>query len=470
MYDYDIIVVGAGAGGLVSCKLAVGMGKRTAVVEEDKIGGNCTWYGCIPSKALIKSAAVAHKLNSLHKFGLESSDQINLRTNNVMQHVRNVINATACGHPPESLEQQGIDFFRGAARFLNNHTIDIAERTLTADKFVITTGSRALIPPIKGIEKVLYFTNRTTFDIEQLPESLLVLGGGPIGIELGAAMTRLGVKVTLVEQADTVLARDDQELVAKLVEHLEAEGLELLTNMKAVEVFSGPGGITAHLESGSQTRTIETEAVLVSTGRIPNIDDLNLEKASVEYGKTGIVVDKHLRTTAKNIYACGDVVPPYLFSHIAEYEAVIAVTNACMPVQIQKTDYSNVVWTTFTDPELAHAGLTEEQARQKHGDRIRIYRWQYKDIDRAKTEVATDGLAKIITDRKGRILGAHVLGQNASEVMHEVQFAKSLGFKFQKIASVIHSYPSFSDVVRQPAKKCRVDLLLDNPIVKLLRK
>jgi len=217
------------------------------------------------------------------------------------------------------------------------------------------------------------------------------------------------------------------------------------------------------------TRKIEAESLLVAVGRRPNVDDLALEKAGVEFDSKGIKVDRHLRTTAKNIYAAGDVVPPYLFTHIAEYEAVIATTNACLPVK-RKTNYENVLWCTFTDPELAHGGLTEQQARQRYADKVRIFRWEHKDIDRAKTDLAQNGLSKFVCDDKGKILGIHILGHGAAELMHEAQLAKSVGLPFSKIASVIHAYPSYSDAVRQPAKRCYIDRLQNNFFIKLLRK
>ncbi|MHC4646501.1 MAG: FAD-dependent oxidoreductase, partial [Planctomycetota bacterium] len=224
------------------------------------------------------------------------------------------------------------------------------------------------------------------------------------------------------------------------------------------------------IEDRQGRRRLETESVLVAVGRKPNVNDLALENAAVQFDKTGIKVDKHLRTTAPNIYACGDLVAPYLFTHMAEYEAVIATTNACFGLPIRKTNYENVLWCTYTDPELAHAGLTEDQARQKYGDKIRIYRWDHKDVDRAKTDLVANGLSKFICDKKGRLLGIHILGHAAAELMHEAQFAKSLGLPFSKIASVIHAYPSYSDAVRQPAKKCYIDLLQNNSLLKLLRK
>lgn len=299
---------------------------------------------------------------------------------------------------------------------------------------------------------------------------MIILGAGPIGIELSAALNRLGVKVTIIERSAGILKKDDKELADILLQTLRAEGVEILTETQTKAFIKQGDKIIAEIEDVEGPRKIEAESVLVSVGRRPNLDGLELEKAGVEFDSKGIKVNSHLRTSAKNIYACGDIVPPYLFTHIAEYEAIIATTNACFGLPIKKVDYDNVLWTTYTDPELAHAGLTEEQAREKYGDNIRIYHWEHKDIDRAKTELTQNGLSKFICDKKGKLLGIHILGHEAGELMHEAQLVKTLGLSFNKIASVIHAYPSYSDAVRQPAKRCYIDILQNNFFIKLIKK
>ena len=470
MYDYDVVVIGAGSGGLVACKLANGLGKRTALVEGRKIGGDCTWFGCVPSKTLIRSAYVAHQTRLLRDFGLEPKGPIEFDARNVMAHVREVVENDAATHPPESYEAEGINVLLGKARFLDPHTIQVGERTVSSAKFVLCTGSRPFIPPIEGLEDVPYLTNETIFFVESLPRSMLVLGAGPIGIEMAAALNRLGVHVTVIQRSGEILKKDDPELATKLLELLRAEGVEILLETEAVRFGHSDGQITADLKGKAGNRQVTAESVLVSVGRVPNVENLDLEKAGVEYHKKGVKVDKHLRTTARHIYAAGDIVPPYLFTHVAEYEAVIATTNACFGLPIRRTNYDHILWATFTEPELAHAGLTEEEARERHGDSIRVYRWQFKDVDRGKTDLAEDGMSKFVCDRKGRLLGIHILGHAATELMHEAQLAKSLGKPFSKIASVIHAYPSYSDAVRQPAKRCYVDLLQSNPFVRLVKR
>ena len=470
MYDYDVVVIGAGSGGLVACKLANGLGKRTALVEGRKIGGDCTWFGCVPSKTLIRSAYVAHQTRLLRDFGLEPKGPIEFDARNVMAHVREVVENDAATHPPESYEAEGINVLLGKARFLDPHTIQVGERTVSSAKFVLCTGSRPFIPPIEGLEDVPYLTNETIFFVESLPRSMLILGAGPIGIEMAAALNRLGVHVTVIQRSGEILKKDDPELATKLLELLRDEGVEILLETEAVRFGQSDGQITADLKGKAGNRQVTAESVLVSVGRVPNVENLDLEKAGVEYHKKGVKVDKHLRTTARHIYAAGDIVPPYLFTHVAEYEAVIATTNACFGLPIRRTNYDHILWATFTEPELAHAGLTEEEARERYGDSIRVYRWQFKDVDRGKTDLAEDGMSKFVCDRKGRLLGIHILGHAATELMHEAQLAKSLGKPFSKIASVIHAYPSYSDAVRQPAKRCYVDLLQSNPFVRLVKR
>ncbi|MHC4158968.1 MAG: dihydrolipoyl dehydrogenase family protein, partial [Planctomycetota bacterium] len=323
MFDYDVVVIGAGSAGLVACKLANGLGKKTTLIEKRKLGGDCTWFGCIPSKALIKSAGVAHQVTRLEEFGLKPGGPVKLNTDNVMAHVRAVVQADADGHPPQSYEAEGINVIFGGPKFLDNHRIELNGKVISSNKFIICTGSHPLIPAIEGLDKISYLTNETIFDLQALPESIIVLGAGPIGIELAAALNRLGTKATVILRSGQILKKEDKELADRLMETLRAEGVVILTNTQTRKFARNNDKIIATIENEQGSRKIETDSVLVAVGRKPNIDDLALEKAGIDYDSKGINVDTHLRTTAANIYAAGDVVPPYLFTHIAEYEAVI---------------------------------------------------------------------------------------------------------------------------------------------------
>ena len=380
MYDYDIVVIGAGSAGLVACKLANGLGKKTALIEKRKIGGDCTWFGCIPSKTLIKSANIAHQMTRLQKFGLTPTNPIELDAKNVMSHVRAVVEADAATHPAQSYEAEGINVFFGSARFIDSHQIEVNDKIISSDKFIICTGSSPTIAAIEGIDKVSFLTNETIFDLEVLPESMIILGAGPIGIEMASALNRLGVSVTVLLRSGRILKKEDAELVDRLTQILRAEGVTILTDTQTKNLSQNQNKIIATIEDKQVQRQIEAESLLVAIGRKPNITDLDLEKAGVKFDKASIKVDSHLKTAAKNIYAAGDVVGPYLFTHIAEYEAVVAATNGCFPIPIKKANYENVLWCTYTDPELARAGLTEEEARAQYGDKIRIYKWENKNI------------------------------------------------------------------------------------------
>ncbi|HEY3277702.1 MAG TPA: NAD(P)/FAD-dependent oxidoreductase [Syntrophorhabdaceae bacterium] len=470
-FDYDLIVVGGGAAGMVSSSLAAGLGKKVALVEHRTLGGECTRSGCVPSKALIKSANIYHyaKNAGLMDYGLSTGEGENgIRPDRVFGHVRNVVGKVYHGHRPEVFRERGMELVFGKPAFLDNHHIDVDGKTLSAESFIIATGSRAFIPPIEGIAAVPVLTNETVFELERLPSSMIVLGGGPIGTELAQALARLGVAVTIVEMAEQILIREEKEMRDLLAERFAGEGLTILTRTKALKLEHLGGLIHLTVEGpDKEERVITAETILVAVGRKPNIEDLDLNKAGVDHSAMGITTDKTLRTAAPNIYACGDVVGPYQFSHMAEYQARIATQNALLPVK-KHVDYEHYIWCMFTDPELAHAGLTEEQARADHGSSIKVYKWEYANTDRGKTEVEEFGFCKIICDDKYKVLGAHIMGSRAGDLIHELQIIKTLGLPLYKLDSVIHIYPTFSDVIRQPAKQSHIDELKGNIFVQLL--
>ncbi|MBP1731189.1 MAG: merA [Deltaproteobacteria bacterium] len=468
-YDYDLIVIGGGGAGMVSANLAAGLGKKVAMVEKRQLGGECTFYGCVPSKTLIKVANTVHHARELlektgHGNGASVFREIG---SSVMERVRSVRQKVYEGERPEVFEKRGINVHFGDATFVDNHQITINGKKLTAAHFVLATGSRAFVPPIDGIDGVPYLTNENLFDLERLPASMIVLGGGPIGTELAQALTRLGVQVTVVEMLDQILIREDVELRDIFARRLAGEGTKILTKTKAVRLGQENGKIALVVEDQAKNQgQVVADTVLVALGRKANVEGLQLENAGVTYTPKGIKTDETLRTTASNIYACGDVVGPYQFSHMAEYQARIATRNALLPLA-KRVDYTHYIWCMFTDPELAHTGLTEEEAREQYGDGIKVYRWEYKATDRGRTDGEEVGLSKIICDGKFRIVGAHILGSRAGDVIHEIQAAKTLGLPLYKLDSVIHIYPTFSDVIKQPAKLAYIDWLRSRFYVRL---
>jgi len=469
-YDYDLIAIGAGAGGFVSSKLAAGLGKKVAMIEKAKLGGECTNRGCVPSKALIKAAAVAYQVKHLQDYGLVTTGDMHLSTTNVMRYVRGAVKKVYDSHPAAAFEKLGIDVLFGEPKFVDSCRIRLGEKVISSDKFMIATGSSAFIPPIEGLASVPYLSNENLFDLETLPASMIILGAGPIGMEMASALNHLGVAVTVVEMAERIMIREDEELTRLLADHLVSEGISILTGTKAVHVSRKDSGITVTVEDAQKhRRDLQAASILVAVGRKPNVEGMDLEQAGIQYSPKGIRTDEFLRTTAPNILACGDVVGPYQFSHMTEYQAVTAIRNAFLPFR-KKVNYDTVAWCTFTDPEFAHAGLTEQEARERHGDAVSVYRYDYKNTDRGRTDRAEFGRAKFICDSRGRLIGAHILGERAGELIHEAQLLRHLNLSFTKIAPMIHIYPTFTDVVRQPAKLLYVDRLRNNPVLKLLSK
>ncbi len=469
-YDYDLIVIGAGSGGISSAILGKNLGKKVALVEKEKIGGDCTWYGCVPSKALIKASEVAHHVNTLEKYGLKLNDNSKLDAKSVMAHVRATREKVYEEEKPEVFQKMGIDVFIGAPKFVDNHHVQVGEETLSSKTFVISTGSSPFVPPIDGIEDIPYLTNETIFDLEELPDSMIIIGGGPIGTEMASALSKLGVKITQVEVTDHILSREDKELSEILMKRMTENGVKILCNSRASK-FAKKGTKIIVSVANEQVEEIETDAVLISVGRRPGVNGLDLEKAGIKYSPKGIQVNDRLQTTTSNIYAIGDVIGSYQFSHIAEYHAGIAVPNALLPLPIKrKVNYENIVWTTFTDPEFARGGLSEAEAKEKYGDSIKVYRFNYEKVDRAKTDLAIIGMSKYIVDKKGKLLGIHIIGERAGELLHEAQLAKSMGIPFHKIQSMVHVYPTYGDMVKRPAVAAYVDKLQNNFFIKILSK
>lgn len=457
-YDYDLVVVGGGAAGLVAATGGAALGARTALIEKKELGGDCTWYGCVPSKALLRSAHVFSLAKRFEEFGISAGRQNTYDPFLVMAHVRDLIKKISTHHPVKVFEERGIRVVFGAPKFLDRFTIELKGQRISAKRFIIATGSHPMVPPIEGLEDIDYLTNENVFDLRTLPKSLAVLGGGPIGMELSLAFARLGVEVSIAEMADRLMAREDKEIADVLVEEFKKLGIKIYTGQKAVKFAKGEGLAEVTLEGADKKQsTLKVEKVLVAVGRAANVQGLDLEKAGVKYSNRGVEVDAALRTSAKNIYACGDVAGPYQFSHMAEYQAIIAVGNALFPFK-RKVNYDAVPWCTFTDPEVARVGLTEDEAKAKYKD-IKVYRSAYSGNDRAVTDAEENGLAKVITDKKGLILGAHVVGANAGEIIHEYVIAKASRLKIASLSSAIHIYPTLAQVVKRSADQYYMEMM-----------
>jgi Pyruvate/2-oxoglutarate dehydrogenase complex, dihydrolipoamide dehydrogenase (E3) component, and related enzymes len=404
--EKDLIVIGAGAGGLTAARFARGLGKDVLLVEKSRIGGECTWTGCVPSKALLAAAKAAHAARTASKWGL-SVPEGPVGTEGVMASVRSVVAEVYAGETPEVLEKEGIRVFIGNARFSDPRTVELDGLKTTARRFLVCTGSSPVVPAIPGIGTIRPLTNESVFDLAEVPRSMAVLGAGPIGIELASAFNRLGCRVTVLIRRTGILPKEDPELSSRLQEMLGAEGVVFLEETVPSRVERTEGGVRLWLRKGGPEEPLEAEHLLVAAGRRPNVEGLNLEAAGVRVEEKGIRTDRNLRTTAESIYACGDVTGRTPFSHMAERGAITAVRNAFFPFP-KAFDEENALWSTFTDPELARGGLTEEEARSRFGEKIRVYRVEIGSLDRGRAEKAA-GLAKFVLDPSGRLAGVSIL-------------------------------------------------------------
>jgi pyruvate/2-oxoglutarate dehydrogenase complex dihydrolipoamide dehydrogenase (E3) component len=441
-YDFDVIVLGAGSGGLVVAGGSAALGLKVALVEKGKLGGDCLNYGCIPSKAIIHAASIAKSLKKAQKLGMDVN-LTHLEFKKVMDYVHNVQKTIGVNDSKESVEKQGIKVYLSFASFEDAHTLDVNGEKITAKKICIATGSHAGVPPIEGIKKVGYLTNESIFSIEKLPASMLVVGGGPIGLELSQTFARFGCKVTVLEMFDHLFTKDDPEIGPIMEKILTEEGIDLLLGSKIKKFYNKDGKKAVLVEHQGADKEILAEEVLVSTGRIPSIHGLELENARVEYDKKGIKVNQRLQTSAKNIWACGDIVGPFQFTHMANYQAGVVIANMIFRFP-KKVNYSFVPWATFTDPEVANVGLTEGMAKQK-GIKYETVKFEFKELDRAICDDSEVGFLKLLIS-KGKIIGAACVGPDASNIIHELILAATAKLPLLKISGAIHIYPTLAQI------------------------
>lgn len=439
MFTYDVAIIGAGAGGLNAAMEAISMGKKVVLVDKYKPGGECTWAGCIPSKALIQ---LADEIHTAKKYA-----DIEVNGKQIMSKVRQLIKKAHQAEAVEQLQAAGIEYIQGDAKINDQHSIRVVDEIITAENIVIATGSRALIPSIKGIDQVNYLTNENVFQLEDLPKNLIVVGGGPIGVELTQAFQRLGVQVKLVEMADRILFREEKGLAHQLQSTLEEEGVQLYTSAKALEVKQVNGTTTLTIDRNDVLEKIEAGQILFALGRKPNIENIGLDDLGIRYTTKGIEVNEYNETSVRNIYAVGDVVGPYLFSHMAGFQAKQAMRHAFL--EVHTPIEQQPAWCTFTHPELARTGMTENEAREKYQDNFNVYTVSYSELDRAVVDQKTTGEAKIICDQDGFIIGASILGERACELLGELQLLKTFHIPFRKLKDTIHPYPSYSEILTQ---------------------
>jgi pyruvate/2-oxoglutarate dehydrogenase complex dihydrolipoamide dehydrogenase (E3) component len=444
------------------------LGARVALVEKNLLGGDCLYTGCVPSKTLIKSASFAHQLRRAGDFGFEIPDFKfqNDSFASVTNRVQDVIEIIERHDAPEVFEKMGVEVVFGSPRFINPYEIEVSlknsgeTRKLKAKRFCIATGSRAAVPPVEGLKEAGFVTNEEVFHLKNLPERLIVLGGGAIGLELGQSFQRFGSRVTIVETAERILIKEDAEASALITEILKNEGAEILTNTKAVGAKKGAAGAKILIvEKDGAKSEIEADEILVAAGRQPNTDNLDLEKAGVKFDKKRIFTDEYLRTSQKHIFAAGDVTAHFQFTHMADYEAQIVIRNAFAPFPFKKkTDFRVVPWATFTEPEIARVGLTESEAREKFGDEVKVYKVSFTDNDRAQSESRTEGFAKVLA-HKNRIVGAHLIGARAGELIHEFVWAMRENLKVSDLNKIIRVYPTLAKITQAVATEATLETL-----------
>ncbi len=451
-YDYNIIVIGAGSGGLVSSYIAAAVKAKVALIEKHKMGGDCLNTGCVPSKALIKSAKIVATQRKAKDYGLDSID-INFSFSHVMERVQRVIKTVEPHDSRERYEGLGVECIEGHATIISPYEVEVDGKILTTKNIIIATGGRPFVPPIPGIEDIEYRTSDNIWEIRKRPNRLLILGGGPIGSELAQAFQRLGSNVTMIEKADHILAREDQDVSEEVMKQFKKEGINILTNHKAVHFASHDGRQVLTAENKGKSVEIEFDLLLIAIGRRSNVEGFGGEKLGIELTERGkIASDAFLRTNFPNIYVCGDVTGDYQFTHVAAHEAWYAAVNALFsPIKSFKVDYRVIPMVTYCDPEVARVGLNEEEAKRNKVS-YEVTTYGIDDLDRAIADEEAKGFVKVLTvPGKDTILGVTIVGQHAGDILAEFVLAMKYNLGLNKILGTIHAYPTLAEANKYAA-------------------
>lgn len=453
-FDYNLVVIGAGSAGLVSSYIASAVKAKVALIEKHKMGGDCLNTGCVPSKALIKSAKIIHLAKHAKDYGLESLEA-KYKFAEVMERVQRIIKTVEPHDSTERYRSLGVECFEGEAKILSPYEVEVNGRVLTTKSIIVATGARPLVPPIPGLDQVEYLTSDNIWNIRECPKRLVVLGGGPIGAELSQCFHRLGANVTLIEAYDCVLSREDKDVSDFVCHRMSEEGINILTRHRAtrVEVDGNRKFLICSSEQGEVK--VEFDQILLALGRKANVTGFGLEELGVEINKNGTIVhNEFLQTNFPNIYVCGDVAGPYQFTHTAAHQAWFACLNALLsPFWSFRTDYRVIPWCTFTDPEVARVGLSEMEAQEK-GIAYRVTKYGIDDLDRAIADSSDYGFIKVLTPEKGdKILGATIVGEHAGDLIIEFITAMKYGLGLNKILGTIHIYPTLAEANKFTAGK-----------------
>jgi dihydrolipoamide dehydrogenase len=445
--QYDLTIIGGGSGGLTAARVSASLGANVLLVDKQRLGGDCLNYGCVPSKSLIHVARVVQQAKEAMSLGLTPAT-LGVDMAKVTAYIQGVIQRVG---EAEQSYTEGVTVKFGKVSFTSPTQLLLNEEGITSRNTLIATGSHPTVPNIEGLQETGYLTNEDAFNLMSLPASLLIVGGGPIGVELGQAFARLGTKITIVQGREHILPKEEPEVSATIAERLRAEGITLVTNARFVKAGRNEMKKVVTAKQGDTLLTFEADEILIALGRQPNIAGLNLEAAGVKYDSKGIKVDEYLQSSTPNILALGDVIGGYLFTHVAAYQAGVAAQNALLPVYKKKVDYRVVPWCTFTDPEAARVGMTRAEAEQ-HYKEIREGRFPWAEIDRAQTENETVGFIKLIlAGKKDEIVGAHMVGTRAGELLGELSLAMQHRLTLNDIFNTIHAYPTMATGLQQAA-------------------
>lgn len=460
MIKTDICIIGGGSGGLSVAAGAAQMGAKVVLCEGNKMGGDCLNYGCVPSKAIIEASRVIAKLNKAQDFGINVSS-VDIDYVKVQAHIKATIAKIEPHDSVERFEKLGVKVIQEYAEIVGRYTVKAGDNIIKAKYIVVATGSRASIPNIKGLDSVDYLTNETIFELKEKPEHLMIVGGGPIGVELAQAYALLGSQVTIFEASDTILGMLDSECRKVVIKEFDRLGINIITNVNITEIEEQNQQINVCCGD----KYYEGSHLLVAAGRQPNLAKLNLDNVGVRYTSRGINVDKRLRTNYKNIYAIGDVTGGYQFTHVASYHAGIVIQNILFKLRA-KVDYSSLPWSIYTSPEIAHVGQDISQAQDQGA---KVLKLSYQNNDRAVASLATNGLIKIAISKKGYILGATIIGENASELIVQWTLAIKNKLKIKDMASHIVAYPTLSELNKRIAGSYFTPKLYSNKVRRLVR-
>ncbi|MDR9501394.1 MAG: FAD-dependent oxidoreductase [Desulfurivibrionaceae bacterium] len=468
-YDYDIGIIGGGAAGLTVASGAAQLGAKTLLIEkEEALGGDCLHYGCVPSKTLIKSAHVYHLMKNGAQFGLPALTPPPVDFRQVADRIRSVIGVIQKHDSVARFCQLGAKVEFGHPAFIDEHALSLHGKSISARSWVIATGSSAAVRPIEGLAETPYLTNREIFSLHRLPGSLIILGAGPIGVEMAQAFCRLGSKVTVIQRSGQILSKEDRDMAAIVQQELEKEGVVFAMNATVVRVGDlGEAREVVIKDRAGATRTLKAEALLVALGRSPNVAGLGLEKIDIPFDHKGIKVNSHLRTSHRHIYAAGDVNGGYQFTHVAGYEGGVVLSNAVFHLP-KKTNYTHVPWCTYTHPELASIGLNEKSAQQA-GTAYSVFSEEFEGNDRALAEGESVGRIKLLLDGREKPLGIQILGPQAGNLLSEWVAIMNGGVGLSKIASAIHPYPTLGEINKKVVSSVFAPKIFSGPIKKGLK-